>query len=211
LAQKNHIHRVVGWHPAVCIDDQRFKMDLIDKLMVGAVTANLAGKSARALGRAAVTTIILALAVLPAATPVFAKDDRTVLVGTDHRFFDGPPARVWTAGPLTQIRGQKFTGTFTWSGKGITLAGSETQLIDATLDFATGNGFMWGVTSYTDTATGVTCSGRISGKITTFLATGTIVTRCSNGARVWGSVQDTAANPVVENSSVFHLVLRNDD
>ena len=195
-------------------------MDRIDKLMVRDVATrdvarNLAGRSARAVAcavaRAAVMTSVLALALLPMTTPALAKDDRTVLTGTDHRFFDGPPARVWTAGPLTQIRGQKFTGTFTWSGKGIILAGSETQLIDATLDFATGNGRMWGVTSYTDTATGVTCSGRISGKITSFLATGTIDTRCSNGARVRGSVQDTAANPGVENSSDFHLVLRNDD
>ena len=186
-------------------------MDRIDKLMVRDVATNLAGRSARALARAAVMTFVLALALLPMTTPALAKDDRTVLTGTDHRFFDGPPARVWSAGPLTQIRGQKFTGTFTWSGNGITLAGSETQLIDATLDFATGNGRMWGVTSYTDTATGVTCSGRISGKITSFLATGTIDKRCSNGARVQGSVQDTSANPGVENSSDFHLVLRNDD
>ena len=52
----------------------------------------------------------------------------------------------------------------------------ETALVNATLD-ANGNGHTWGVVTYTDAATGVTCTGTTRGKITNALATLTLVAR----------------------------------
>jgi hypothetical protein len=157
------------------------------------VFAILTGRSARALSRAAVLTTVLALALLPRAVPALAQAQRTALVGTEQRFF-GVPARVWVADGLTQIRGLPLTGTFAYSGAGVTLAGPETQLANGILD-AHGNGITWGVGTYTDAATGVTCTGPVRGKITNFLATLNVVAPCSDGALLKGTLQDIETFP----------------
>jgi len=86
--------------------------------------ASLAGMSARMLRRAAVGTLALALALLPGAAPALARAQQVVVAGTDDRFF-GVPASVIVADGWTQIRGLPLTGTFAFSGAGVTLAGAE--------------------------------------------------------------------------------------
>ncbi|MGI8914973.1 MAG: hypothetical protein ACR2JY_14515 [Chloroflexota bacterium] len=149
-----------------------------------------AGRRPRA-PRVAALTLALALAILPGA--VLAQAQRTVLTGTDQRFF-GAPARVWVADGLTQVRGIPQTGTFAFSGAGVTLAGTENDLVNGTLD-AGGNGHAWGMVSFTDTASGVTCSGISQGEITHGLAVNSVVAHCSDGAVLKGTLRDTEAYP----------------
>jgi len=129
----------------------------------------------------------------PRAAPALARAQRTDLTGTDQRFF-GAPARVWVADGLTQIRDLPQTGTFAFSGAGVTLAGAENDLVNGTLD-ASGNGHAWGTVSFTDAATGLTCSGISQGKITNALGTINVVAHCSNGAQLKGTLQDTETYP----------------
>jgi hypothetical protein len=123
-----------------------------------------------------------------------ARAERTALTGTEQRFF-GVPDRVWAADGLTQIRGLQLSGHFAFSGAGITLAGEETQVSNATLDAAAGHGHTWGVVTYTDAATGVTCTGPVVGEIKNFLATLTVVAPCSDGTLLKGTVQDKSTDP----------------
>jgi hypothetical protein len=155
----------------------------------------LMDRSKRALSRTLVLTTALGLALASTAIPTLAKTERIHLAGTEQNFFSGPPAQQWTSGRWTQLRGVPLTGSFTFRGAGITLAGSETQVTNAKLDFATGEGNVWGVVTYTDTATGLTCTGQRIGKLTHFLMTGTVDTRCSNSAHLRGSLHDTFAIP----------------
>jgi hypothetical protein len=141
--------------------------------------------------------LAIALAAIAFAAPTAAQ--RSPLDGTEHRFF-GPPGRVWVSGPWTQLRDIPFTGTFNFNG----LAGTETQLINAKVDFATGSGEVWGVVTYTDTASGVVCSGPLDGKLTNLLGTFHIVANCSDGTLLQGTLQDLAANPGVDATSEFH-------
>jgi hypothetical protein len=144
------------------------------------------------------STLAAVLALLVLTSAALAAAQRTPLNGTEHRFF-GPPGRVWTAGPWTQLRDIPFTGTFDFGA----LAGSETQLINAKLDTVNGTAQVWGVVTYTDAASGVVCSGLLEGKVTNFLGTFIIVAKCSNGALLRGTLQDTAANPGVDATSTF--------
>jgi hypothetical protein len=131
--------------------------------------------------------IVLALALVLNATAVFAKAERTVLAGTEHMYF-GMPGRVWLADGLVQQRDVPLIGTFDF---GI-LKGAETQLGNATLDPVTGNGHVWGTVTYTDSATGITCSGTRQGKIINFLVSAKIVARCSDGSLLQGILQDVS-------------------
>jgi hypothetical protein len=135
----------------------------------------------------------LGLALLSPAVPTLAQAQRTALTGSEQRYF-GVPARAWVAGGVTQIRDLPLTGTFAFSGAGVTLAGSETVLANAVLD-GNGNGITWAVNTYTDAASGVTCTGPVGGKITNFLATLSVVAPCSDGALLKGTLQDVETFP----------------
>lgn len=129
--------------------------------------------------------IVLALASLLSATTVLAKAERTSLSGTEHMFF-GAPGSVSTSDGWVQLRDVPLTGTFDFG----TLQGTETQLVNAKLDPVTGNGTVWGVVTYTDSATGITCSGVRVGKLTAFLIAATINAKCSDGSLLKGTLQD---------------------
>ncbi len=148
--------------------------------------------------RAAVLPVVLALSVTLGATPAFASAQRTVLDGTEHKFF-GVPERTWTAGPWEIHADQTLPGTFDFGA----LAGTLVWVANDQIDFSTGNGHVWGKVSYTDTASGVTCTGTAEGKITAFFLTANIVATCSDGALMRGTLQDTFNNGV-EIMSTFH-------
>jgi hypothetical protein len=133
----------------------------------------------------AIILVILALALLLNATIVSAKAERTILAGTEHMYFDMPD-RVWLADGMVQQRDVPLTATFDF---GI-LKGTETQLGNATLDPVTGSGHVWGTVTYTDSATGITCSGTRQGKIINFLISAQIFARCSDGSLLKGILQD---------------------
>jgi hypothetical protein len=133
-----------------------------------------------------VSTLIV-LALLLTTTTVFAKAERTALSGTEHMFF-GPPGSVSIAGSWVQLRDVPLTGTFDFG----VLQGTETQLVNAKLDPVTGNGIVWGTVTYTDSATGITCSGVREGKLTNYLITAKITARCSDGSLLRGTLQDTS-------------------
>jgi hypothetical protein len=134
--------------------------------------------------------ILFALALLLSATTVFAKAERIVLSGTDHMFLTGAPARVWEADGWIHQRGVPLTGTFDFGA----MKGTETQLANARLDPLTGRGRVWGGVTYTDTATGITCSGTREGKLTNFLLTAKIVALCSDGSLLRGTSRDIVIN-----------------
>ena len=133
-----------------------------------------------------VSTLIV-LALLLTTTTVFAKAERTALSGTEHMFF-GPPGSVSIAGSWVQLRDVPLTGTFDFG----VLQGTETQLVNAKLDPVTGNGIVWGTVTYTDSATGITCSGVREGKLTNYLITAKISAKCSDGSLLRGTLQDTS-------------------
>ena len=132
------------------------------------------------------TLVILALMLMT--IPAFAKAERTTLTGTEHMLF-GAPGSVSLAGDLVQLRDVPLTGTFDF---GI-LQGSETQLVNARLDPVTGDGVVWGTVTYTDSATGITCSGVREGKLTNYLISAKIIARCSDGSLLQGTLQDISA------------------
>jgi hypothetical protein len=117
----------------------------------------------------------------------------TAITGSEQRFF-GPPASVWVSNGLTQVRGVPLTGTFAFSGRGVKLAGTETVVTNASLD-DTNNGYTWGTNTYTDTATGLKCTGSANGPLINSLATLIIVAPCSNGGMLVGTVQDISTDP----------------
>jgi hypothetical protein len=138
--------------------------------------------------------LLFVLTSLAFAAPALARAQRIALTGTETRYF-GAPERVWAADGLTQIRGLKLTGTFAYSGAGITLAGPLTVLSNATLDATGIGGNTWSMATYTDTATGVTCTGPVVGKIINALGTLTVVAPCSDGALLMGTLQDVETYP----------------
>src|SRR5215218_7876393 len=112
----------------------------------------------------AISLLLLSVLMTAAfAAPMAAGAKQTAITGTETRFF-GAPERAWNINGLTQVRGLALTGTFVFSGEGITLAGSENAVVNATL-FVDGGGITWGKVTYTDAATGVTCTGTVIGKI----------------------------------------------
>ena len=133
------------------------------------------------------TWIGLTLAILALATPALAEAQRTVVAGTEHMYF-GTPGRVWATDGWVQLRNVPLTGTFDFG----VLEGIETQLINARLDPATGDGVVWGVVTYTDSATGMTCSGVRQGQLSNYLITARIIAQCSDGSLLQGTLQDTS-------------------
>ncbi len=129
---------------------------------------------------------LIVLSVLLNTIPVFAKAGHTALTGTEHMFF-GAPGSVSVSDGWVQVRDVPLTGTFDFG----VLQGTETQLVNAKLDPATGNGIVWGTVTYTNSATGVTCSGVREGKLTNYLITAKITARCSDGSLLKGMLQDT--------------------
>jgi hypothetical protein len=95
---------------------------------------------------------------------------------------------------LMQVRGIRLTGTFAFSGSGVNLAGTETVVTNGSLG-AGNNGLTWGVNTYTDTATGLQCTGPVNGQIINALGTLTVVAPCRNGAMLVGTVQDVSTEP----------------
>ena len=130
--------------------------------------------------------VVVLLALLLTATTAFAQAGRTALSGTEDNFIAGAPARVWVADGWVQQRDVPFTGTFDFGA----MKGTETQLVNAKLNPATGEGRVWGTVTYTDSATGITCSGIREGQLTNLLLTATIVARCSDGSLLKGTLQD---------------------
>jgi hypothetical protein len=133
-----------------------------------------------------VSIFVVVLALLLTATTAFAQAERTALSGTEDIFIAGAPASVWEADGWVQQRGVPFTGTFDFGA----MKGTETQLDNAKLNPATGEGHVWGTVTYTDSATGITCLGIREGQLTNFLLTAEIVARCSDGSLLRGTVQD---------------------
>ena len=133
-----------------------------------------------------VSTFIV-LVLLLTVTPAFAKAERTPLAGTEHMFF-GAPGSVRTSDGWVQLRDVPLTGTFDFG----TLQGTEMQLVNAKLDPISGDGIVWGTVTYTDSATGITCSGVREGKLTNYLITARITARCSDGSLLQGTLQDTS-------------------
>jgi hypothetical protein len=129
--------------------------------------------------------VVLLLAMLTATT-ASAQAERTALSGTEHNFIAGAPAQVWEADGWVQQRDVPLTGTFDFGA----MKGTETQLDNAKLNPATGEGHIWGTVTYTDSATGITCSGIREGQLTNFLLTAKIVARCSDGSLLRGTLQD---------------------
>ena len=132
-----------------------------------------------------IVSISIILALLLTTTTVFAKAERAAISGTEHMFF-GPPGSVTPSDGWVQLRDLPLTGTFDFG----VLQGTETQLVNAKLDPVTGNGTVWGAVTYTDSATGITCSGVRVGKLTSFLITATINAKCSDGSLLQGTLQD---------------------
>ena len=133
------------------------------------------------------TLLALSLAAILMTTIALAKAQRTDLSGTEHMFF-GPPGSVSVSDGWVQLRDVPLTGTFDFGA----LQGTETQLVNARLDPVTGDGMVWGTVTYTDHATGITCSGMREGKLTSYLITAKIVARCSDGSLLKGTLQDTS-------------------
>jgi hypothetical protein len=130
--------------------------------------------------------IVLVLAALLTVTTVLAKAERTAVEGTEDMFIAGAPGRVWAADGWIQQRDIPFTGTFDFGE----LKGTETQVANARLNPLTGEGHVWGTVTYTDSATGITCTGIRQGQLTNFLLTAKIVARCSDGSLLRGTLQD---------------------
>jgi len=130
--------------------------------------------------------VVVLMALLFTATTAFAQAERTALSGTADNFIAGAPARVWTADGWSQQRDVRFTGTFDFGA----MKGTETELVNATLNPATGEGHIWGTVTYADSATGITCSGIRQGQLTNFLLTARVVARCSDGSLLRGTAQD---------------------
>jgi hypothetical protein len=130
--------------------------------------------------------IALTLVALAVTTPARAEAERTAVVGSEHMYF-GAPGRVWVADGWIQLRDVPLTGTFNFG----TLQGEETQLVNARLDPVTGDGVVWGVVTYTDSAAGVACSGVRQGTLDAYLITARITATCSDGSLLQGTLQDT--------------------
>lgn len=136
--------------------------------------------------------LVVVMAGLASAAPAPDRGHRIVLTGSEERFF-GVPGRAWVADGKTEIRDLPLTGHFAFSGDGMTFAGTETQMTNATLDGI--NGITWGTVTYTDAATGFQCAGAVFGTITNGLGTLTVLAGCSNGGLLKGTLYDRETMP----------------
>jgi hypothetical protein len=148
--------------------------------------------------RAALLPIAVALALLPSVAPAHAQAQRTPLSGTETETFDyDTVSRLWGAGPWLMGRNLTLLGTFDYGA----LHGTVYDEVSTRLDFATGDGFVWGTETYT-ASNGVVCSGHVSGKTTGFFLTAQIVAPCSDGSLLTGTRQDVS-NDFNEVDSTF--------
>ena len=148
--------------------------------------------------RAAVLPVVLALSVVFGATPAFARAQRTALDGTEQKFF-GTPERTIYAGPWEIHRNSTLYGTFDFGA----LKGTLVWVATDQFDFSVGDGRVRGKVAYTDTASGVVCSGTAEGKVTGFFLTAHIVAKCSDGSTMQGTLQDSL-NDLNQLVSTFH-------
>ncbi len=148
--------------------------------------------------RATLVSLALALALLPGVMPALAQAQRTVLDGTETKTF-GVPERTWTAGPWEFHANNTLLGTFDFGA----LKGTMVWVATDRFDFSIGNGRVWGKVIYTDTASGVVCSGTGQGPVTGFFLTAHIVAKCSDGSILKGTLQDVS-NDLVGLHSTFH-------
>ncbi len=162
------------------------------------MTTRFANLVRRRTARATLVSIALALALLPGVMPALARAQRTPLDGTEIKNF-GPAERTWTAGPWDFHRDATLYGTFDFGA----LAGTMVWVATDRFDFSTGNGRVWGKVTYTDTASGVVCSGTGQGPVTGFFLTAHIVAKCSDGSQLKGTLQDDY-NDLVGLHSTFH-------
>jgi hypothetical protein len=131
-------------------------------------------------------SIVIVLALLLSVSTVLAKAERTALEGEEHVAMAGAPGSVQETDGWIQLRDIPFAGTFDFG----TMSGTETQLLNAKVNPATGDGHVWGMVTYTDSAAGVTCSGLREGNLTNFYITAKIVAPCSDGSILKGTLQD---------------------
>lgn len=131
--------------------------------------------------------IVVLLALPLAVTTAFARAERISLEGTEDVFIAGAPGRAWEANRWVQLRDVPFAGTFNFG----TMSGTGTQLVNARLNPATGEGRVWGTVTYTDSSTGVTCTGILEARLTNLLRTAEVVAPCSDGSLLKGTIQDT--------------------
>ena len=131
-------------------------------------------------------SIVLALTLLLSVSTALAKAELIALEGTEDIFIAGAPGSMWEADGWVQQRDVPFTGAFDFG----TLSGTETQLVNAKVNPVTGEGHVWGVVTYTDSSTGITCSGILEAKLTSFLRTAKVVAPCSDGSLLKGTIQD---------------------
>jgi hypothetical protein len=132
------------------------------------------------------TLIAVLVASLLTVTTVFAQSERRVLDGQERVAIAGAPGRVWEADGWIHLRDVPFEGTFDFG----TMSGTDTQLVNAKVNPVTGEGRVWGVVTYTDSATGITCSGVREGNLTNLYLTAKIVAKCSDGSLLKGTLQD---------------------
>jgi hypothetical protein len=133
--------------------------------------------------------VIAGLLLSAAPTTAGARTQTTALSGEERLFF-GPPTRTWSGDGWTLVRGLPLTGTFAFSGAGVSLVGTVTRVDNARYD-AAGNGTAEGVIGFTDTRMGVTCRGPSPGKLVAFAFVGNVVAPCSDGRLLRGDVRDT--------------------
>jgi len=131
--------------------------------------------------------IVVLLGSLLTVTTARAQAGRTSLDGTEYVSIAGAPGRVWEAHGWIQLRDAPFEGTFDFG----TMSGTLSQLVNARVNPVTGEGRVWGVVTYTDSATGITCSGILEARLTNFLRTAKVVAPCSDGSLLKGTIQDT--------------------
>ena len=143
------------------------------------------------------TSLLVVAAMMMAsaafAAPSLAGAQHIALTGEEIRYF-GPAGDVFFANGWVQVRDQQINGNFSLNGDGITLMGTDAQLSNAKID-ATNNGYASGKATYTMSATGVTCTGPIHGKIIDALGTLAVVAPCSDGSLLMGTWQDVEVYP----------------
>jgi hypothetical protein len=130
----------------------------------------------------------LLMSVAPSAT--YARSVRTAVSGIQTATVSVANATFQPAGPWTIITNGQLTGSFNFSGGGVTLAGPFTRVVNVKVD-AGNNGILWGTVRYVDTRTGVTCTGFNHGTLTNNFLTGKLIASCSDGSLLRGTLQDT--------------------
>ena len=160
--------------------------------------ALLIPRGERVTGRPIVRTTLFRLALfmivglLLSAAPnaAFARAQKTALSGDQKAATSFANAAFQSVGKWTVITNAQLTGSFAFSGEGVTLTGTLTRVVNVKLDAAK-NGILWGTVSYVDASTGLTCTGFNRGTLSNDYFRGEIVASCSDGSLLQGRLQDT--------------------